>query len=136
MARALYIHWPFCLRKCPYCDFNSHVRDAVDPAQWREALLADIRHEAALAPQDALSAQGGTVPAPEVRSGIRACQGAAPVGQPETAIPLAVDDAPSLRPREEVAKGQAHFFVAPAVYRGVRSQIASVGLFARWLTGE
>ena len=27
---ALYIHWPFCLSKCPYCDFNSHVRDAID----------------------------------------------------------------------------------------------------------
>lgn len=45
-ARALYIHWPFCLRKCPYCDFNSHVRDAVDVAQWRNALLADMLHEA------------------------------------------------------------------------------------------
>ena len=46
MARALYIHWPFCLAKCPYCDFNSHVRDGVDVALWREALLADMRHEA------------------------------------------------------------------------------------------
>ena len=49
MAQALYIHWPFCLAKCPYCDFNSHVRDSVDAARWREALLADMRHEAALA---------------------------------------------------------------------------------------
>ncbi|MDD3799590.1 MAG: radical SAM protein, partial [Novosphingobium sp.] len=49
MARALYIHWPFCLRKCPYCDFNSHVRDGVDHGQWQAALLADMRHEAALA---------------------------------------------------------------------------------------
>jgi oxygen-independent coproporphyrinogen-3 oxidase len=47
---ALYIHWPFCVSKCPYCDFNSHVRDAVDQAQWREALLADLAHEAALLP--------------------------------------------------------------------------------------
>ena len=46
MARALYIHWPFCLAKCPYCDFNSHVRDRVDHAQWQEALLADMRFEA------------------------------------------------------------------------------------------
>ncbi len=43
---ALYIHWPFCVSKCPYCDFNSHVRDAVDQAAWREALLADLAHEA------------------------------------------------------------------------------------------
>ena len=49
MARALYIHWPFCLRKCPYCDFNSHVRDTVDHAQWQSALLADMAREAELA---------------------------------------------------------------------------------------
>jgi putative oxygen-independent coproporphyrinogen III oxidase len=49
MARALYIHWPFCLAKCPYCDFNSHVRDSVDHAAWQAALLADMRHEAELA---------------------------------------------------------------------------------------
>jgi putative oxygen-independent coproporphyrinogen III oxidase len=49
MARALYIHWPFCLAKCPYCDFNSHVRDQVDHDHWRHALLADMRHEHALA---------------------------------------------------------------------------------------
>lgn len=46
MARALYIHWPFCLAKCPYCDFNSHVRDKVDHSHWETALLADLRHEA------------------------------------------------------------------------------------------
>lgn len=45
---ALYIHWPFCVSKCPYCDFNSHVRDQVDQAAWREALLADLAHEARL----------------------------------------------------------------------------------------
>jgi oxygen-independent coproporphyrinogen-3 oxidase len=49
MARALYIHWPFCLAKCPYCDFNSHVRDQVDTDKWQECLLTDMRHEAALA---------------------------------------------------------------------------------------
>ena len=47
---ALYIHWPFCLAKCPYCDFNSHVRDGVDVEHWRAALLADMAHEAALLP--------------------------------------------------------------------------------------
>ncbi|WP_324742942.1 radical SAM family heme chaperone HemW [Tsuneonella sp. CC-YZS046] len=46
MARALYIHWPFCLAKCPYCDFNSHVRSGVDMARWETSLLADMRFEA------------------------------------------------------------------------------------------
>ncbi len=45
---ALYIHWPFCLAKCPYCDFNSHVRDRTDIDAWTAALLADMRHEARL----------------------------------------------------------------------------------------
>lgn len=63
MARALYIHWPFCLAKCPYCDFNSHVRESVDHTLWRDALLADLRHEHALAggePLDSIFFGGGT----------------------------------------------------------------------------
>jgi len=63
MARALYIHWPFCLAKCPYCDFNSHVRDSVDLDAWQQALLADMRHEARLAGGESLTSiffGGGT----------------------------------------------------------------------------
>jgi putative oxygen-independent coproporphyrinogen III oxidase len=43
----IYIHWPFCQSKCPYCDFNSHVREGVDQERWRHALLAELDHYAA-----------------------------------------------------------------------------------------
>ena len=63
MAQALYIHWPFCLAKCPYCDFNSHVREGIDARRWRDALLADMRHEAQRAggePLNSVFFGGGT----------------------------------------------------------------------------
>jgi putative oxygen-independent coproporphyrinogen III oxidase len=63
MARALYIHWPFCLAKCPYCDFNSHVRDSVDAGLWQHSLLADMAREAELAGGEPLTSiffGGGT----------------------------------------------------------------------------
>jgi len=47
---AVYIHWPFCRSKCPYCDFNSHVREQIDEQRWTRALLADLKHQAELAP--------------------------------------------------------------------------------------
>ena len=43
---ALYIHWPFCLAKCPYCDFNSHVRDRIDHARFTKALRRELETEA------------------------------------------------------------------------------------------
>ncbi|WP_420345921.1 radical SAM family heme chaperone HemW [Pelagibius sp.] len=43
----IYVHWPFCRSKCPYCDFNSHVRERVDQDRWRRALLRDLEHAAA-----------------------------------------------------------------------------------------
>jgi putative oxygen-independent coproporphyrinogen III oxidase len=47
---AVYIHWPFCAAKCPYCDFNSHVRDAVEHARWKNALLAELAYYAPMLP--------------------------------------------------------------------------------------
>jgi putative oxygen-independent coproporphyrinogen III oxidase len=45
---AVYIHWPFCRSKCPYCDFNSHVRDGVDTARWKRTLMRDLDRQAEL----------------------------------------------------------------------------------------
>ncbi len=48
---AVYVHWPFCMAKCPYCDFNSHVRrEPPDQARYVAAFTAEIRHQARLAP--------------------------------------------------------------------------------------
>jgi oxygen-independent coproporphyrinogen-3 oxidase len=42
----IYVHWPFCRSKCPYCDFNSHVRERTDEKAWRRALLSELEHYA------------------------------------------------------------------------------------------
>ncbi|HYH17801.1 MAG TPA: radical SAM family heme chaperone HemW [Azospirillum sp.] len=42
----IYVHWPFCKSKCPYCDFNSHVRERIDQQRWRAALLRELDHYA------------------------------------------------------------------------------------------
>lgn len=44
----LYVHWPFCAAKCPYCDFNSHVSAAIDQEKWRDAYVSEIRRFAKL----------------------------------------------------------------------------------------
>jgi putative oxygen-independent coproporphyrinogen III oxidase len=46
----VYFHWPFCKSKCPYCDFNSHVRDGVEQVRWRTALLTELEQAAREAP--------------------------------------------------------------------------------------
>ena len=60
---ALYVHWPFCVSKCPYCDFNSHVRSGINQDAWRDALLEDLAYEAQLLPGRTLTSiffGGGT----------------------------------------------------------------------------
>src|SRR5262245_25892941 len=60
----VYVHWPFCAAKCPYCDFNSHVRHKpIDEARYVAAFRREIAHMAALAPGRAVSSiffGGGT----------------------------------------------------------------------------
>ena len=84
---AVYIHWPFCVSKCPYCDFNSHVRDKVDSARWTRALLADLDHYAEIVPGRAVGSVffGGGTPSlmpPETVAAlldrVRACWSVAP----------------------------------------------------------
>jgi putative oxygen-independent coproporphyrinogen III oxidase len=59
----LYVHWPFCISKCPYCDFNSHVSDRIDQSAWHRAYLRELAHFAALTPGRTLTSiffGGGT----------------------------------------------------------------------------
>ena len=59
----LYVHWPFCEAKCPYCDFNSHVSRFIDQDAWREALLLELDRAAARLGERALDSVyfgGGT----------------------------------------------------------------------------
>ena len=46
----VYIHWPFCAAKCPYCDFNSHVRGAFDQEEWAQAYVSALEHYARMLP--------------------------------------------------------------------------------------
>src|SRR3954463_9712438 len=43
---AVYVHWPFCKSKCPYCDFNSHVRERIDETAWADALVSALDRQA------------------------------------------------------------------------------------------
>ena len=59
----IYFHWPFCLAKCPYCDFNSHVRSSIDEARWRRALVGQVAAAARQVPGrrvDTIFFGGGT----------------------------------------------------------------------------
>lgn len=59
----IYLHWPFCAAKCPYCDFNSHVRAEIDQSRWLRAYLAEIDRYAGLLPNRVLNSiflGGGT----------------------------------------------------------------------------
>ncbi|MBY6090529.1 radical SAM family heme chaperone HemW [Maritimibacter alkaliphilus] len=71
----LYLHWPFCEAKCPYCDFNSHVVRYIDQRRWLDAYLSELDRTAALTPNRILRSVffGGGTPSlmePEIVSAI------------------------------------------------------------------
>ena len=71
----LYIHWPFCEAKCPYCDFNSHVTRNIDQNRWKRAYLSEIDRYAEMLPNRVLNTVyfGGGTPSlmdPSVVSGV------------------------------------------------------------------
>lgn len=76
----VYIHWPFCRHKCPYCDFNVHIRQHVDHALWQEKLLQELAYFAAQVPDRQLQSiyfGGGTpslMAASTVKALINACK--------------------------------------------------------------
>ncbi|MEA1083961.1 radical SAM family heme chaperone HemW [Sphingomonas sp. CD22] len=95
---ALYVHWPFCVSKCPYCDFNSHVRESVDQDAWRDALLADLAHEAHALPGRTLGSIffGGGTPSLMPPATVAAILDAAQMHWPPTAdIEITLEANPS-----------------------------------------
>ena len=89
----VYVHWPFCLAKCPYCDFNSHVRRDVDAGRWQRALVAEIEAAAREVPGrvvDTVFFGGGTpsLMPPEMVAAVIAAIGTRWTLAPEAEISL------------------------------------------------
>ena len=106
----VYVHWPFCLAKCPYCDFNSHVSRTVDHAAWRAALIAEATHMRALTgprTADTVFFGGGT---PSLM-------------EPETvqAVIRAIDDLWGLAPGAEITLEANPTSVEAARFRAYRT---------------
>lgn len=76
---ALYVHWPFCQAKCPYCDFNSHVSREVDHGAWSQALASEVRRAAGETPGRVLASVffGGGTPSLMAPATVEAVLGAA-----------------------------------------------------------
>jgi oxygen-independent coproporphyrinogen-3 oxidase len=70
LAFGVYVHWPFCAAKCPYCDFNSHVRAAIDESGWVDGIVSELEwvadHQTARPVVETIFFGGGT---PSLMSG-------------------------------------------------------------------
>ena len=109
---ALYLHWPFCRSKCPYCAFNSHVREQVDQTRWRAALLRELETARALTgprPLESLFFGGGTpsLMPPETVAALidRALTLWPPAAAPEITLEANPDSAEAGRFRDFAAAG-------------------------------
>jgi putative oxygen-independent coproporphyrinogen III oxidase len=110
-AFGVYVHWPFCLAKCPYCDFNSHVRhQPPDQKRYLDAFRSDIAHRANIAPNRTVSSIffGGGTPS---------------LMQPETVAGIldAIADAWSVAPDAEITLEANPTSVEAGRFRGYRA---------------
>ncbi|MCB1883885.1 MAG: coproporphyrinogen III oxidase [Geminicoccaceae bacterium] len=95
---ALYVHWPFCRAKCPYCDFNSHVRPEIDEDRWAGALEAELRHAAPFLrgrPLASIFFGGGTPSLMAPRTVARVIDGAARLLDFDPAIEITLEANPT-----------------------------------------
>jgi len=102
----LYVHWPFCRSKCPYCDFNSHVRAAVDHGSWRAALLREMEHYAEVTRGRRLTSiffGGGTPSLMEPETVAAVIDRAATLWQPEASIEITLEANPTSVEAEKFA---------------------------------
>ena len=130
---ALYIHWPFCLSKCPYCDFNSHVRERIPQARFRAALRRELAWEAErLGPRPLASIffGGGTPSLMEPETVAALIDDACRLFAPEGNIEITLEANPT-----SVEAGRFAAFRAAGVNR-VSIGVQSLDPAALWMLGR
>ena len=98
MTLAIYVHWPFCVSKCPYCDFNSHVGDTQDQEKWRRAYQRELEHCAALLSDRRVTSVffgGGTPSLMEARTVESVLQNIARLWRVDAAVEITLEANPS-----------------------------------------
>jgi oxygen-independent coproporphyrinogen-3 oxidase len=98
MTLAIYVHWPFCISKCPYCDFNSHVGDTHNQEQWRDAYQRELEHYAALVPDRGVTSVffgGGTPSLMEAKTVASVLQNIARLWRMDEQVEITLEANPS-----------------------------------------